>query len=171
MEVNEKIHLEKYNPRWKFYYQQELTSIQNAVMQFASNDSFHIEHIGSTAVSGMVAKPIIDILVGVNTFPPNDLFINGLTSLRYIFMKDASVPERLYFIKRGDEISYNVHIVKYKDAIWKYDIGFRSYFRTHPNKVKEYSKLKESIYKRGAITLLEYSEQKANYITQILKEI
>lgn len=62
--------------------------------------SFFVEHIGSTSIPGMTAKPIIDILIGVYNFPPDKQFIDNLTRLGYTFMENASVPKRLYLIKR-----------------------------------------------------------------------
>lgn len=171
IEVNEEIHLEEHNPYWQLYYQREFMDIRRVLTKIVSNDNFFVEHIGSTSIPQIVAKPIIDILIGVCDFPPNELFLDELTRLGYIFMKNASVTERLYLIKRKEKISYNIHIVEYQGKIWNYDIKFRDYFLLHPEKAKEYSELKEKIFKNGATTLLEYSAQKADFIAQILREL
>jgi len=165
MELNEKIYLEKYNPEWQIFFENEQSLIKKAINDYSGN--FHIEHIGSTSILGIIAKPIVDILIGVTTFPPDKLFIENIINSGYEYMKSGSVPERLYFTKRAT-VSYNIQIVKYNDDIWKKDILFRDYLRSHPDKAKKYSELKKSIYDSGAITLLEYSAQKASFISNIL---
>ena len=65
VDVNEEIYLEEYNPQWKIYYQKEAAYIQNALIKEVSYNPFFVEHIGSTSIPGMTAKPIIDILIGV----------------------------------------------------------------------------------------------------------
>lgn len=109
MDVNEKICIERYNPQWPGYFEQEKIRIQKAV----SNQKLHIEHIGSTSVKGMSAKPIIDILIGIELFPPDVSLIQVLENSGYEYMKMASVKERLYFVKRA-ATSFNVHIVAFQ---------------------------------------------------------
>ena len=171
VDVNEEIYLEEYNPQWKIYYQKEAAYIQNALIKEVSYNPFFVEHIGSTSIPGMTAKPINDILIGVYNFPPDKQFIDNLTRLGYTFMENASVPKRLYLIKRTKNPSFNVHIVKYKETIWTDDIKFRNYFLQHPKEAKEYSNLKMEILQSGVTTLLEYSALKADFITKILKEL
>ena len=164
--INEKVHIEKYNPQWVTCFQEEAQRIHQAI----SNTKYHIEHIGSTSVREMWAKPIIDILLGVDDFPPNQEFINSIEMLGYEYMKEASHVDRLYFILRAG-IDYNIHIVKFNNEIWNKDLQFRDFLRNNPNAVEEYSKLKKKIYKSGVDTLLEYSVKKAPFISDIISRM
>lgn len=164
--INEKVHIEKYNPQWVTYFQEEAQRIHQAI----SNTKYHIEHIGSTSIRKMWAKPIIDILLGVDDFPPNQKFINSIEKLGYEYMKEASHVDRLYFILRAG-IDYNIHIVKFNNEIWNKDLQFRDFLRNNPNAVEEYSELKKKIYESGVDTLLEYSVKKAPFISDIISHM
>ena len=60
---------------------------------------------------GLVSKPIIDIMLGVASYPPQNTLVESLVDLGYEFLGEADVPERLYFRLRGSQ-SYNVHVVE-----------------------------------------------------------
>ena len=160
MDVNEKICIQDYNPLWKFYYEKEKILIENNLKNIS------IEHIGSTSIEGMKAKPIIDILIGVNNFPPDQDVIAILQKIGYTYMKGASVVDRLYFVKR-DAISFNVHIVEKESNIWKTDLAFRDYMCGDADEKARYAALKTKIINSGVDTLLEYSALKADYILGI----
>ena len=166
MNVNEKITLQGYQPQWKTDYEQEKKEILDCLNKYQVN----IEHIGSTSVKGMCAKPIIDILIGVQHFPPSDDIVQAIVDIGYEYMKEASVSNRLYFIKRIPK-KYNVHIVKFRDKIWNNDIAFRDYLRQNPNAVREYSRVKRETAENGIDTLLEYSDAKAPFIFKLLNQM
>ena len=160
MNVNEKIHIEEYSSLWNIYAQSEIAILKS----YLGIDT--MEHIGSTAINGMKAKPIIDLLIGINEFPPDNTTIQGMENQGYVYMKENSVPNRLYFVKRK-EVSYNVHIVKYNGSIWRTDLTFIDYMRAHPEEVQNYISIKEQIINSGVDTLLEYSQSKSDYIMSI----
>ena len=160
MDVNEKICIEDYNSSWNSFYEKEKVLIQNNLKNIL------IEHIGSTSIEGMKAKPIIDILIGVNSFPPDENVITILQKVGYTYMKEASVADRLYFVKRS-AISFNVHIVEKESNIWKADLAFRDYMSGNPDEMARYAALKTKIIDSGVDTLLEYSALKADYIFTI----
>jgi GrpB-like predicted nucleotidyltransferase (UPF0157 family) len=77
--IDEPVHLEKHDPLWKEYFVNEQKRIQlNLQIELTA-----IEHIGSTAISNISAKPIIDIMIGVDSFPPSQQIINNLVNLGY----------------------------------------------------------------------------------------
>jgi GrpB-like predicted nucleotidyltransferase (UPF0157 family) len=131
MDLNESIHLENYNPKWQEFFAAEQAKLEDLLINHP--EQVYLEHIGSTAIPNMTAKPIIDILVGVATFPPDSLFIKKIESLGYEFMASGSVAERLYFIKRS-KIFFNIQVVKYNTSIWIKNILFRNFLTTHPEK-------------------------------------
>lgn len=166
MNVNEEISIENYQSKWNSDFEQEKEKIVASIEKY----KFCIEHIGSTSIKGMCAKPIIDILVGVEKFPPCEEFMESIIRLDYEFMKEASVSDRLYFVKRSLPY-FNLHIVKYGGDIWNDDIMFRDFLRDHPNIVQEYSSLKKKIINKGIHSLIEYSAEKAPYIKSLLEQI
>ena len=85
-------------------------------------------------------------------------------------MKEMSVSDRLYFIKRGLK-NFNLHLITYKGDVWEKDILFRDYMIKHPEKAQAYSSLKEQTIINGIDTLLEYSEKKAEFFSEMLRDM
>lgn len=167
MEVDEEVHLEDYNAKWSTLFLTEESLIQDCIAD--SFEKIFIEHIGSTAVPGLIAKPIIDIMLGITEYPPPPLLIEKIVSLGYEYLKEASVADRLYFIKRNVQ-SYNLHIVKQNDQIWNNNLQFRDRLRSRPDIAVNYAQLKRDIFNRGTTTLLAYSVQKANFIIELIQK-
>lgn len=74
MDINEHIHIEPYNPKWSLDYTNEVKRLKS---DQALSD-FRFEHIGSTSIPGIKAKPIVDILIGVKSFPVTNNIIEAL---------------------------------------------------------------------------------------------
>ncbi|MGI6706729.1 MAG: GrpB family protein [Clostridia bacterium] len=83
-----------------------------------------IEHIGSTSIPGIWAKPIVDIMVGVESFPLGESLIDKMIELGYEYLGEAGVRGRLYFLKRFPK-AYNVHVTQFGNMIWKNNILLR----------------------------------------------
>lgn len=166
MDINEHIHIEPYNPKWSLDYTNEVKRLKS---DQALSD-FRFEHIGSTSIPGIKAKPIVDILIGVKSFPVTNNIIEALEKKGYIYMQKGSVADRLYFIKRG-RVNYNAQVVVYGSRIWTDDLIFRDYLTAHRDKAMEYQRIKEQIIGNGITTLIEYSAQKAEFIAAIYREI
>jgi len=165
MNVDEKIHIEIYNPLWKSYFNQEKLCLGRVL----EGDFICIEHIGSTAVPDMTGKPIIDILVGVLNFPLTKAIIQNLEHIGYEYMEKASVIGRAYFVKRTGQ-PYNVHVVEFEKEIWKNNLLLRNYLISHKDSAQKYAQLKKKIVGQGVDTLLKYSALKADFIEELLQD-
>ncbi len=71
----------------------------------------------------------------------------------------------------SEKVNFNLHIIQYKGSVWKNDILFRNYMRTHPKDRFEYSSLKEKILEDGVDDLLGYSKKKSKFIKAIYKKM
>lgn len=161
--IDELIHLEKHDPSWGQSFIQE----QERIKATLHLDSTAIQHIGSTAVSGICAKPIIDIMIGIETFPPSQYLSNGLVSLGYDALGEAGVPKRLYFRYRGLQ-SFNVHIVEREGRHWTSNLALRDYLRAYPEEAKHYEEVKMQVVRSGVSLLLKYSEAKSAVVEELL---
>lgn len=158
-----------YNPIWPKLFAEEKEKIQLALGKIAT----HIEHIGSTAIPGIYAKPIIDILVGINSL---DIFtnyhINKLETLGYVYRPDfeSELPFRRYFQKNdaAGNRTHQIHLVNYPSAWWERHILFRNYLRQHSNYAKEYETHKLTLAKQFDDTGL-YAEAKNEFCRKIDK--
>jgi GrpB-like predicted nucleotidyltransferase (UPF0157 family) len=108
LNIDEPIPLEEYDEQWVQHYEAE----RDRILAAMSDIVVGIEHFGSTSIPGMVAKPIIDILVGVESLALRSKDIERLRRLGYEGFGEAGVASRLYFRKRGTP-SYNLAIVEW----------------------------------------------------------
>ena len=128
-----------------------------------------IEHIGSTAVPGLLCKPILDIQVGVLPFPPSTGTLSALAPLGYTAHGEAGVQGRLYFTARG-AVPFNVHVVQFGGEHWRNNLLLRQYLRTSAVARERYVSAKLAATRAGATTLLAYSKAKADMVGLLLAE-
>ena len=133
-----------------------------------------IEHIGSTAVPGLAAKPVIDIMVGVHSLEQAKTAIPVLESIGYVYWRDDPRPGRMFFVKGmppyGKERTHHVHIVEVHGEFWKRKL-FRDYLRSHPEEAKRYEVLKRDLATRFLQDRERYTEGKHNYIESVMAKV
>lgn len=165
MDMNEKVCLIEYNSEWANQFAKEKRGLS---IYFPNA---HIEHIGSTSIEGMIAKPVIDIMIGIDSYPPPDEMTAILESMDYIsFGEAAKLPDRLYLVKR-EVFNYNIHITEYNGKFWNHMTSFRDYLKSHKDEVLRYSEIKQRLIEKGYDTLFEYSNEKGAFIESVLKKI
>jgi GrpB-like predicted nucleotidyltransferase (UPF0157 family) len=128
-----------------------------------------IEHIGSTAVPGLGAKPIIDIMVGLRRLSDAEDCIEPLRGIGYEYVPEleAEIPERRYFHKGPSSVPekhYHLHMVEIHGEFWNIQILFRDYLRTHFDSAREYFKLKEELAAKYRFNREAYTEAKSSFI-------
>lgn len=154
--VDEPVSLAEHDTRWRALAMEEAARIRGALPEAC------VEHVGSTAVPGMVAKPVIDLLVGVRELP---------LSLRlpdYEAWGEAGVPGRLYFRKRGQSQAFNAQVVVQGGQLWQDALLLRDYLTAHPAEGTAYGAIKRAAVDGGAITLLRYAARKAPHVAALL---
>ena len=126
-----------------------------------------IEHIGSTAVLGLAAKPVIDVVTGVNTLADADACVQVMTDLGYTYIQkyETMMPERRFFNRNVDvEISQNIHMVVVGAEFWERHLLFRDYLRNHPEAVQAYGQIKRELAPQFDDTN-DYARAKTEFIT------
>lgn len=164
MELDEPVHVCEYRPEWAVAFAEERGRLA-AALGLAAPD---LEHIGSTAVAGMLAKPIIDILIGFAGVPPPSI-IQKLIELGYDFLGEAGVPGRLYLRRRGTGPT-NLQLVAKGGSHWTNNIALRDYLRCSAEARERYRRAKTAALAGGATTLLAYSEAKSATVRTLLDE-
>ncbi|MFC4306742.1 GrpB family protein [Cohnella boryungensis] len=163
MELDEEIIISEYDPEWPLWYIDEACSLH-----YIFGPEVHIEHFGSTSIPGLAAKPIVDILVGITNFPNVAASqLQELKRLGYERPGSASTPGRLYFRKRGAR-SFNLAVTQFRSDLWNDNLIIRDYLRQNPNEARHYAEHKMDAYKKGFRTLLAYSDQKSDFIMDLL---
>ena len=104
-----------------------------------------IEHVGSTAVPGLDAKPVIDLMVRVRDIRRANHCILTLEGIGYSYWAENPNPERMLFVKFVDadrtSRTHNLHVVEMGGDLWNDRLVFRDYLRAHPKTAREYVRL------------------------------
>jgi GrpB-like predicted nucleotidyltransferase (UPF0157 family) len=124
-----------------------------------------IEHIGSTSVPGLCAKPIVDILVGLRELKLADAEIDAMERLGYEYLGEFGLPGRLYF-RKGEPRTHHVHVVAYGGEHWERHLAFRDTLRSNPDERRRYDELKRRLAAEGHPREV-YSELKTPFIREV----
>ncbi len=156
-----KIEVADYNPDWPELFEQESVKIKNML----KDELVNIFHIGSTAVPGLAAKPILDIMPVVKDIKAVDLYNSVFESLGYEAMGELDIPGRRYFRKGGDNRTHQLHAFQYNDThnILRH-LVFRDYLREHPAVRDEYAALKFSLAGKYPDDIDGYCAEKDNFV-------
>jgi GrpB-like predicted nucleotidyltransferase (UPF0157 family) len=156
-----------YNPEWPLMYEQEKALILKAVGHIIAD----IEHIGSTSVPGLGAKPIIDIMIGLHRLDDAVECIPRLEACGHKYEPEfeAKVPERRFFRKGPDWArTHHIHMVVRSSKFWEDRIVFRNYMRTHDEDAMLYLLLKKELAIRFGSNRQGYTDAKASFVEAIL---
>ena len=167
----EKSSVVEHSKEWAEKYSKEAEIIKKVL----NSEITDIQHIGSTAISGLSAKPIIDIAVLVKSIENISHFTELLEKIGYNYKPDMSSVERI-FLRKGDPAEYHLSIACSIHTFWERQIFFRDYLKSHPEYIKEYENLKKETIKElpeGDFKDLSrskgYSAKKSPFIEKILK--
>ena len=135
----------EYDPRWPSRFAEEAHRIRRLI----GDPSVEIEHQGSTAVPGLAAKPVIDMLVAVPSIEIAEQYAAALVADGYEHVEHRyreSWPERIVLIRReGSTRACHVHLMLRHHRNWSCLLAFRDYLRTHPDADDDYATLKRSL--------------------------
>jgi GrpB-like predicted nucleotidyltransferase (UPF0157 family) len=152
-----------YDKNWPIQYEEEKLKILNVLGDTVEN----IQHIGSTSVPGLAAKPIIDIAVGLKQLPPSIVQISALEKLGYFYRGEAGIPGR-HFFQKGSPITHHLHVVIWEGEVWERHILFRDFLRTYPDAAQQYEALKRNLAIQFRLDREGYTSNKAPFIEQLL---
>ena len=162
--VDEPIIVVEYDQRWPRLFDQEQRRIRRAL----GDAVVDIQHFGSTAVPGLAAKPIVDVLVGIWTSNLDEGQIAALEGLGYEYLGEAGVPGRLAFRKRHPT-AFNLAVVRWGERLWRDNLGLRDYLRANPEDAQRYAQHKRDLVNSGVSSLLGYSQSKEALVAELLR--
>ncbi len=160
------VRLVPYQTAWAELFQQEAERLRAAL----GDHLVRAEHVGSTAIPGLDAKPILDIAVAVQSMADESLFEGALAPLGYVHKSDNDMPGRLYFVKRlpDDRSTHHLNITELGTECWVEHVVFRDYLLAHPEAKAEYLRLKRELARRHPADRRAYGEGKETFIRRIL---
>lgn len=136
------------------------------------NSAIDIQHIGSSSISSICSKPIIDIAIGVKNIDDIKPFIPILESKGIIFRGSDHENQLLFVIGdfENDLRSHHIHVVEYNSVEWNNYINFRNYLNEFTDEAKKYEKLKIDLANKYPNDRGAYTAGKMELISQILQE-
>lgn len=164
IQKDELVYLEEHNPCWQQWYEQE-TALLSKI--FTPDRLCNIEHYGSTAVGGLIVKPIIGILIGLQDYNLTNQEIPQLQLLGY---SQIPIPNSLsqcsYWQKRIDR-KFNLAIVQDDSQLWHDHLAIRDYLRAHSDERNNYATIKRQAIKEGFCTLESYRAYKQPFLKDL----
>jgi GrpB-like predicted nucleotidyltransferase (UPF0157 family) len=176
-----KVKIVPYDDEWK----NRFDTLKTEFLHLLKDLSPQIEHMGSTSVEGLWAKPVIDILIGIDHERLDETIIS-LCAARYAYIKafTNAMPERRFFIRMNETANFpkeithetginelisadkiaHIHIAGYKSPFWVRHVAFRDYLRCHPEAKMMYQQLKQQLAGKEWKNTSEFNEGKASFI-------
>jgi GrpB-like predicted nucleotidyltransferase (UPF0157 family) len=164
-----------YDERWPDFYERERERLEQAL----GDEMLAIEHMGSTSVPGLDSKPIIDIMIGVETLDRDDELVAAVEGLGYEYHPEFEriLPERRFLSRHGvpelapgaAHTGYHVHIFELTDPWWGRNLRFRDYLRTHPQDARRYGTLKRELAVEMPNDRDRYQVEKSPLILELME--
>lgn len=156
-----------YDPHWPQQFEEEKARLRADIGAFVVS----IEHIGSTAVPDLAAKPVIDILIGVRSLQEAPRFIPPLEARGYEYVPDYEdeMPFRRYLHRKvNGNHTHHLHMVEPDSRFYHVQLAFRDYLRAHPETRDAYAELKRNLANNYRNNREAYTDAKGTFIQSIL---
>lgn len=153
-----------YDPAWEKMFCREAQLLRQAL----GENLIEIHHIGSTAVPGLAAKPIIDIMPVVQSLEQLDLCNPSMEALGYECMGEFGIPGRRYFRKGGAERTHQIHaFCRESSHEIRRHLAVRDYLRNHPEEAARYGGLKQRLALEYPYDIDGYCDGKDAYVKRL----
>lgn len=157
------VELVPYDPNWPMQFEQEAEKLK-AIL---GSNAEAVHHIGSTAIPGIYAKPVIDILVVVKTLNKVDALNPEFESLGYACMGEYGIQGRRYYWKSQTKRTHHVHLFEKGHSEIKRHLAFRDYMRAHPDAAQGYSWVKRCLAAEFPTDIVAYVNGKESFVRAI----
>jgi GrpB-like predicted nucleotidyltransferase (UPF0157 family) len=156
---SDRVELVDHDPTWAEVFEAE----RRRLTPVFDGRAVGIEHIGSTSVPDLCAKPIVDVLVGLRELEITEPDIREMEALGYEYLGEYGLPGRLFFRRLG---THNVHVVKHGGEHWERQLTFREALRTDPEERRRYDQFKRKLAAEGHPRDV-YTELKTPFIRDV----
>lgn len=158
-----------YDPEWSRIYEEERTRIIDLI----GNCLEEIQHVGSTSIPGLAAKPIIDILAIIPEISIVEHCVKPLERLDYAYFGENGIPDRHYFRKPSDirfhQHTHHIHMMERGHEQVHKMLMFRDYLRRQPEAVQAYQDLKRELATKYRGDRVAYTDAKEPFVQSILR--
>ena len=160
------VHVVPYDSSWPVLFERERTALERALAPLLAGP---IEHVGSTAVPGLVAKPVIDIMAGVADLEGSRDAFPVIRDLGYVDFPYR--PEVMHWFCKPSPAfrTHHLHLVPFRSRLWIERLAFRDYLRIDPVTAREYGELKQDLARRHEFDREAYTQAKEPFVRRVLE--
>ena len=161
----EPISLEPYDDTWPSRFNSERAELARTLAPWLAGP---IEHIGSTAIPGLLAKPVIDIMAAVADLDSSVAARAAVATLGYVYFPYR--PDVMHWFCKPSPArrTHHLHLVPLGSRLWIDRIAFRDYLRSHPGAAAEYAALKKQLAVQFEFDREAYTDGKGAFVAEIL---
>ncbi|WP_175987554.1 GrpB family protein [Bacillus sp. Marseille-Q1617] len=157
-----KVRLSEYREEWKSMFEEEAAFLKSVF----GDEIVSFEHFGSTAVPGMKAKPVIDMMCIVKELAVVDSYNEQMEALGYDAAGEWGIGGRRLFRKGGENRTHHIHLYQSGNPQIERHLVFRDYLVTHPDEAARYSRFKEELAEKHESTV-DYSPAKKAFVSEM----
>jgi GrpB-like predicted nucleotidyltransferase (UPF0157 family) len=168
--ISEEVRLEPHDARWAGQFASE----RDRLLKLLPGHFTAIEHIGSTAVPRLAAKPIIDLIAGVGSIGEADALLDSLCSNGYVTSGDfnATLSDRRWLMRHAaGRRTHHLHLVVFGSDIWLRWLRFRDLLRASPEIAADYGNLKRELAVQHHHDREAYTRAKSAFIDVVLGKL
>ena len=166
------ITISKYDPNWPILFEEEANRLYAAF----GSAALRIEHVGSTSIPGLAAKPVIDIQLSVASLLPHGRYLNTMAALGYchVALDDFDLVYPFFHKPAEWPSTHHVHLCEAGgEQEWSH-LAFRNYLRAHPETARKYEALKHELARihdgKTPRSMEKYSLAKSEFVVSVLRE-
>lgn len=153
-----------YDAAWPLRAAEEMQRIREGL----GSTVVRLEHVGSTSVRGLAAKPIIDLQLSVASIEPHETYVPALAKLGYLFTPDPDSPDyHAFALPHTRPRTHHLHVCETGSEHERRHIAVRDYLRSHPGEAKRYGDLKRAVVAEHPRDRLAYIAGKDAYVAAL----
>jgi len=159
------VKLEPFDDKWTQLFDKERELLFSQLNDLIVD----VQHVGSTSIEGLFAKPIIDIAIGVSSFDTIKELKEKIKKLGYVEVPVSIDGKHVFARYKEKKITHFLHVMMHNHSLWIDQISFRDYLRSTPDAKIEYIKLKEELAMKFPNDVTSYTNEKKKFVDNILK--
>lgn len=166
--IYEEVELCAYNPEWPCMFEAE----RSRLLALFPGEFLAIEHFGSTAIPGLIAKPVIDILAGVESISQADALIEPLCRSKYTTSAEfnSTLRNRRWLMRWANgHRTHHLHLVVHGESEWQRRLVFRDVLRSNSELAARYTQLKRRLAEEFKTDREAYTKAKSQFVLEVLE--
>ena len=151
---------------WPALFDRERIVLKRALAPWLAGP---IEHIGSTAVPGLAAKPVIDIMAAVRSLAESRAALAAVIELGYVYFPYRAEVMHWFCKPSPSFRTHHLHLVPFRSRLWVERLAFRDVLRRDPATAREYAELKQRLAKRYELDREAYTDAKEPFVRRVIE--